>query len=97
VTKLLYIILGRRILPSRNFFEEEYDDGENPSLFKEKVQETLRKHTDAIINTLLKEPISLITEMLLLEASRGSGYYGRKQHRFQVSKLRSRHHGTYVF
>jgi urocanate hydratase len=27
----------------------------------------------------------------------GSGYYGRKQYRFQVSKLRSRHHGTYVF
>jgi urocanate hydratase len=44
-TKLLYIILGRRILPVGISFEEEYDDGENPSLFKEKVQETLRKHT----------------------------------------------------
>jgi hypothetical protein len=69
---------------------------ENPSLFKEKVQETLRKHTDANNKHTAKGTISLITEMLLLEASRGSGYYGRTSI-LQVSKLRSRHHGTYVF
>jgi hypothetical protein len=34
---------------------------ENPILFKEKVQETLRRHTTNI-NTA-KEPISLIMEM----------------------------------
>jgi hypothetical protein len=35
---------------------------ENPILFKEKVQETLRRHTTAI-NKHAKEPISLIMEM----------------------------------
>jgi urocanate hydratase len=41
---------------------------ENPILFKEKVQETLR-HTTAINKHTAKEPISLIMEMPLLEAA----------------------------
>jgi urocanate hydratase len=41
---------------------------EKPDLFKIKVQETLR-HTTQLINIPPKERISLITEMLLLEAS----------------------------
>jgi urocanate hydratase len=42
----------------------------DPELFKSKVQETLRRHTMQLINTPPKELISLIMEMLLLEASR---------------------------
>jgi urocanate hydratase len=44
--------------------------------------ESTRKQRNTLtlsINTLLKEPISLITEMLFTGSFRGSGYYGRKQ------------------
>jgi hypothetical protein len=47
VTKLLYIIRGQEDITVGISFEKRYDDGRKPSLFKEKVQETLRKHTDA--------------------------------------------------
>jgi urocanate hydratase len=49
---------------------DEANDMMTPELFKSKVQETLRRHTNAINKHTAKELISLIMEMLLLEASR---------------------------
>jgi urocanate hydratase len=49
---------------------EEYDDGRKPSYSRRKYKKHCENTLTLSINTLLKEPISLITEMLLLEASR---------------------------
>jgi urocanate hydratase len=64
--------------PTGTAFDEANDMMANdPELFKSKVQETLCRHTMQL-NTPPKELISLIMEMLLLEASRAGATIIRK-------------------
>jgi urocanate hydratase len=54
---------------------------ENPILFKEKVQETLRRHTTAINKHTAKGTYFFdYGNAFLLEASRRSGYNGRQSY-----------------
>jgi urocanate hydratase len=68
---------------------------ENPILFKEKVQETLRRHTTAINKHTAKGTYFFDYGNAFLLEARRSGYNGRQS--ISNTELRTGYHGAHVF